>query len=78
MAVVVAGLSAQGMTACAANVGYCQGFVDSARAVAISFGLPWAELWQEIRRELSDRGAEQALCWVGSPAIEGYVEMPYG
>jgi len=60
VAVTVAMLSASVANG-AVNVEYCRGVVDTARAHALNYGIPWAGLECDLSRTLSDAGRNDLL-----------------
>ena len=63
VAVTVAMLSASVATG-AANVEYCRGVVDTARAHALNYGIPWSGLARDLSETLSDAGRNDLLSLV--------------
>ena len=43
------------------NVEYCRGVVDTVRAQALSFGIPWQTVASQIRESLIDAGRGELL-----------------
>ena len=60
MAVAVAMLSAAAAHG-GGNLEYCRGVLDTARAQALAFGVPWSEMSSDLRGVLSESGREDLL-----------------
>jgi len=60
VAVTVAMLSASVANG-AVNVEYCRGVVDTARAHALNYGIPWSGLACDLSQTLSDAGRNDLL-----------------
>jgi hypothetical protein len=60
VAVTVAMLSAS-VAHGGTNVEYCRGVLDTARAQALNYGLPWMGLMGELRSTLSDGERDDLL-----------------
>jgi hypothetical protein len=43
------------------NIEYCRGVLDTARAQALAFGVPWTELSGRLRGVLTESGREDLL-----------------
>ena len=63
VAVTVAMLSAS-VAHGAINVEYCRGVVDTARAQALNYGIPWSGLVCDLSLTLSDAGRDDLLALV--------------
>ena len=60
MAVSVAMLSAAAAHG-GGNVEYCRGVLDTARAQALAFGVPWSEMSDSLRGVLAETGRADLL-----------------
>lgn len=63
VAVTVAMLSASVANG-ASNLEYCRGVVDTARAHALNYGIPWSGLACNLSQTLSDAGENDLLALV--------------
>jgi len=45
----------------ATNVEYCRGVLDTVRAQALNYRIPWSQLQAELRGALADSGREEIL-----------------
>jgi hypothetical protein len=60
MAVTVAMLSAAAAHG-GGNIEYCRGVLDTARAQALAFGVPWSGMSDSLRNVLIEAGREDLL-----------------
>ena len=60
VAVTVAMLSAAVANG-AANIEYCRGVLDTNRAHALNYGIPWTGIAVDLRQTLSDAGRNDLL-----------------
>jgi len=67
---VVVGMLTAAAAHGATNVEYCRGVLDTARAQALNYRIPWAQLQSELRGALADSGREEILDALAVPIIQ--------
>jgi hypothetical protein len=67
LAAVGAGMLSAAAAHGATNVEYCRGVIDTIRAVALNYRIPWPRLRDELQATLADQGQAGLLQLIANP-----------